>query len=142
MCVLDVHVNLNTGGLSSLITSGPRYGRLYAHSDTAIITDAVFRVQKGGHQRAVKQHVRNVHAFVRGETRLDEAIEPYLTDLHIHLSELVHIRYNPFLRDVFFRDDTEQAVTSAKLVLLNKHYMLALHPKPDIDGCHDRTSGD
>ena len=129
MPVLDVHVNLNTGGLSSLVTSGPRYGRLYAHSDSAIIAGATFRVQKGGRERAVLQQVRNVHAFVRGETRLDESVEQYLMDAGICRSQLVHVRYNPFLRDSFFRGDNEAPVTQADLVLLDKQYLLALNPR-------------
>lgn len=45
---LDVHVNLNIGGLSTKYISGKKYGWLYKHAQTAIIKDAVMRIQSGG----------------------------------------------------------------------------------------------
>ena len=128
MAIYDLHVNLNTGGLSALFTTGPRYGRLAAHSDTAIVTHAKFRVQKGGHARAVREKTRNVHAFVRGETVLHTDIYAYMANQGYRETDFVHVRYNPFDHDYFFRADNELPVTGADLVLLDKHYMLVLHP--------------
>ncbi len=121
--ILDVHVNLNTGGLSSKITSGKQYGRLYAHSQTALIRNAKFRVQEGGWKRAVKQKCRNVHAMVRGETTLDIDVSSF------NMSDMIRIRYNPFIHGYFFRADNEDKVRQADMVILDNHAMYALNPK-------------
>ena len=116
--ILDLHVNLNTGGLSAKHTSGKRYGRLYAHAQTAVIKKAVMRVQKGGHARAVAQKTRNVHAFVRGEAELDANISNLLSSGEFRLA-----RYNPFIADYFFDAETRQPIEAADTVVLDRHRM-------------------
>lgn len=119
----DVHVNLNIGGLSTKYISGKKYGRLYKHAQTAIIKDAVMRIQSGGHSRCISQGVRNVHAFVRGETMLDTNVLPILCSRHFEI-----VLYNPFEADHFFLAETNIKVTGAKIVVLKDKEMFAFKP--------------
>ena len=116
-------MNLNIGGLSTKYISGKKYGRLYKHAQTAIIKDAVMRVQSGGHSRCVSQGVRNVHAFVRGETMLDTNVLPILCSRHFEI-----VRYNPFEADHFFMAESNIKVTGAKIVVLQDKEMFAFKP--------------
>ena len=100
---LDVHVNLNIGALSAKYISGKKYGRLYKHAQTAIIKDAVMRIQKGGLSKTQATRTRNVHAFVRGETMLDTNVLALL-----YSRDFVIIRYSPFIENYFFIAKTKR----------------------------------
>lgn len=120
---LDVHVNLNIGGLSTKYISGKKYGRLYKHAQTAIIRDVVMRIQKGGLSKAQATRTRDVHAFVRGETTLDTNVLSMLCS-----KNFIIIRYNPFVADNFFIAKTKEIVTRAEIVVLQDKIMYAYKP--------------
>ena len=46
-------------------------GRVVEHTDQIVIDSPAFVVQKAGHERAVRERRRNVHAYVRGAPRSD-----------------------------------------------------------------------
>lgn len=58
-----VHRNLNRGCWSVL-----KQGKLQGHRHRMTLRDAEFRVRPGGFARMQREGVRNVHAFVVGET--------------------------------------------------------------------------
>jgi len=122
--VYDFHINLNNGKLSVKGTQKPKYGKLICHSETAIIYEATCRVQQGSYERAVREGVRNVHAFVRGYSELDTDISGYLTR-----KDLIRVRYNPFVCNFFFRVDSNQPVARADIVILDHHTMYAINPR-------------
>ncbi|MBK1666631.1 hypothetical protein CKO28_01055 [Rhodovibrio sodomensis] len=120
--VHDVYMNLHRGGLSVRAVKGPQRGRVQAWTPTAIVHEAVFRVQAGGQRRARHEGQRNVHAFVRGRVELRGCVLKHLLS-----PSTVRVRYNPFELDWFSAPDGRQ-IASADLVALHGSYMIAVNP--------------
>ena len=121
--LLDVYCNIHKKCISTLHTSGPRYGRLFRHANHVLIRNAVFRVRQGTRQKAVKTKTRSVHAFCRGEVDFDYDVAP-LVNRH----DAVRVRYQPFVRGEFFRPDTGESVYSADMVVIIGKFMVAFNP--------------
>ena len=121
--ILDVYCNLHKKCLSTLHTTGKQYGRLYQHARTVIITDAKFTVRKGGYRKALETQTRNVHALVRGECILDADIEALKRS-----KEAIPVRYNYKIMGSFFRADTMEPVTGARIVIIDGKKMWCFDP--------------
>lgn len=69
---VDVYYNLNKGSKNKPCYSVKSrekddYGKVVLHACELLVKDCKFVVRPSGHQRALEQEQRNVHAFVRGE---------------------------------------------------------------------------
>ena len=67
-------------------------GRVVAHVDSITLRNALFVVQRAGYERTVREKVRSVHAWVKGEI----ALLPERTTCPTTL-----VTYNPFRSDHF-----------------------------------------
>jgi len=121
--LFDLHVNLNTGGLSVLGTKKPYYGKVVKHCDTARVYNPTLRVRQGGNARAVKEKRRNVHAFVRGVADTAANVEAELKSSRYRV-----IRYNPFMHDYFFDAENEKKVIGGEIAVLKGKIMKILNP--------------
>ena len=82
-------------------------GRVIAHTDHVTLRNAHFVVQRSGYERTVRERVRCVHAWVRGEvTEMPNAASGAQT----------LVTYNPFRADHFRLLATGERIDSAPLV--------------------------
>lgn len=72
--------------------------RIVTHTGWLLLANAEFRVQPAGRERVRREKVKNVHAFVVGDT-----FDPNKLIIPVILStaEIRYIRYNPYLQDHF-----------------------------------------
>jgi len=85
-------------------------GRVIAHTEHVTLRNAHFVVQRSGYERTVREKVRSVHAWVRGEvTEASEglSVTPVL------------VTYNPFRVGHFVVRATGERIDSAPLVALS-----------------------
>ena len=82
-------------------------GRVVAHVDSITLRNALFVVQRAGYERTVREKVRSVHAWVKGEI----ALLPERTTCPTTL-----VTYNPFRADHFQVRETHERVDAAALV--------------------------
>ena len=82
-------------------------GKVISHPTIAIISDATFHVQQGGHARVISSGQRSVHAYIKGTLVTSDSIP----------SNLKRVYYNPFRSDKFELADGTQ-VTQATTVYL------------------------
>jgi hypothetical protein len=108
----DVYKNLQTGGYSIRSRETETYGQVVSHEDAVVVKDVDFVVNKAGRKKVLKEERKNVHAFVRG------CIAP-IDEWRLVEDEIIEIRYNPYEFKNFVNSDTETAVNSADIVLLN-----------------------
>lgn len=91
-------------------------GLVTAHLPLVVLRDCTFAVQPAGLRKVRATGVKNVHAFVRGETGTHEEWEA-VDEGH----NIWQVRYNPRVHDSFMRvmhmPNREQPIASAKLVL-------------------------
>jgi hypothetical protein len=95
-----------------------RTGRVYEHAPVVVSALHVgFVVQRAGHARVLRERVKNVHAFVRGDY-----LEPFedVAGWQEHAAEvgLVPVSYNPYKGPSFYRKDTGQDITEARAVIM------------------------
>lgn len=69
---VDVYYNLNKGSKDKPCYSiksreKENYGKVVAHACELIVNGCQFVIRPSGHERAVENQRRNVHAFVRGK---------------------------------------------------------------------------
>jgi len=69
---VDVYYNLNKGSKNKPCYSiksreTGSYGKVIAHACELIVNGCKFVIRPSGHERAVENQRRNVHAFVRGK---------------------------------------------------------------------------
>ena len=81
---VDVYRNLHLPGHHWSVRSR-RTGRVIGREQKVVVANVSFVVNHGGRDRAQREGVRNVHAFVRGTLRPVE-----------HVGELVAVTYSPF----------------------------------------------
>lgn len=83
-------------------------GKVIAHMDELVLKDCVFRVQKAGRARVLKEKRKNVHAYIKGTIVYDGA----LVDAH-------DATYNPYKADHFFLKKSKKRLDNADYVLFN-----------------------
>ena len=82
-------------------------GRVVAHVDHVTLVNAHFVVQRSGYERTVRERVRCVHAWVRGEvTKIPNTAS----------CTQALVTYNPFRADHFQVSATGERIDSAHLV--------------------------
>jgi hypothetical protein len=86
---VQVYRNLNQPGVTWSVRDA-QTGRVVAHEHSITLSDVRFHVQPAGQQRARREQVRNVHAYIAGHPVLD------LPDLPWRAA-----RYHPFTTDHF-----------------------------------------
>lgn len=123
-----VFKNLNKGCLSILATSGEYRGKVIAYANAVLIRQCEFIVSEKSRQRAVKEGVRNVHAFCQGElVDLDLIETRYPVEMpetpwvggHEDLTPR-RVRYNPFYKATFFDAATEEPIYRSNLALIDR----------------------
>lgn len=82
-------------------------GRVVAHLDQVLITDAKFQVGEGGRQRVLKETRKNVHAYVIGEMEVG------------FIKKGVEVTYNPYLYKNFVTEIDKKPVRFAKRAFLS-----------------------
>ena len=82
-------------------------GRVIAHTDHVTLVNAHFVVRRSGYERTVRERVRCVHAWVRGEVTQIPNTASCAQAL---------VTYNPFRADHFVIMATGERIDSAHLV--------------------------
>jgi hypothetical protein len=72
--------------------------------------DVEFRVSEAGRQRAIKDHQRNVHAYMVADNY--ERIGKY--DVVLVDSGMIPVTYNPFKNNTFVNANTGEPILTAK----------------------------
>ena len=79
-------------------------GRVVKHVDFIAIHNAKFVVRPAGRAKVLKEQRKNVHAFVRGETKIAGTFKAMMEGPR-DLECTGHISYNPYKSDTFMHDD-------------------------------------
>jgi hypothetical protein len=80
-------------------------GKPVRHAMRVTLRDARFVVQRGGYERTVREHVKRVHAMVRGRVVADEPTGAGIA-----------VTYNPYRADHFQARATGERVDTAAVV--------------------------
>ena len=88
-----------------------QYNKVVAHYDECILVDCDFKILSSGKERAMREQVRNVHAFIRGYI-FKEPMN-FIQD-----KDLVEVTYNPFCNMGFYRIDNNEEIDRSKSVFL------------------------
>lgn len=107
--------------------AGPRRGLVQAYANAVAVEDARFMVSEAGRQRVLRERVKNVHAHVRGATRIliDESGD--VTGLQSEMESLVRdglieaVGYNPYYTPTFINRATRAPVFEAAQVVVIGH---------------------
>ena len=110
---VKVYRNLHKDQWSLMAADGPEKGRVIGYGQEVLILDPRLTVSEAGRQRAVREHRRNVHAFVVGT----------VGDLQQLRGPLYRVRYNPF-RASCFTDALQNCVHRARQALLDREGFL------------------
>jgi hypothetical protein len=104
---VEVYWNLHKNCYSVRALSGPRRGRVVAHTFLIDLADVSFAVGAKGRQRIVNGEPKNVHAFIRGTViaSRDGCVHPY-----------EEVTYNPRKYASFVRKADESSITRANIV--------------------------
>ena len=92
-------------------------GLVIDHKDNIHIQDATLVVRPAGRKKVLQEQRKNVHAFIRGTTsdatlsRQDYLPKLILTD---------QITYNPYKYDSFVLTESEEPITHAKHIYLDR----------------------
>lgn len=101
-------------------------GKVFAHGDTVMVTDARFKVRAAGRQEVLRTRRKNVHAFVTGVS----VAGSWRDADHLAIAEMdrsgppTQVRYDPYQFGHFFSYESgpfggeEHPVYSASKVLL------------------------
>src|SRR5438093_2469132 len=94
-----------------------RTKKVIAHTPEVALTDVVFKVSEAGRQRVLREHRKNVHAWVRG-TLVEQSLYHWnmLARLKGHPSDL-QIVYGPYKMDWFSVVGTGARMESARLAV-------------------------
>jgi len=111
---VEVYRNLNRKGVVWSIKQGTL---VVGHAHVVSLSDAIFKVNISGQQRARRDKVRNVHARIVG----------YIKQLFIEKETSQKIYYNPYTTDYFsikvsneFIHNVHEACLNQKGVIINK----------------------
>lgn len=102
------------------------HGRVFQHTDNAVLRDARFVVQAAGRARVQRERRKNVHALVRGEYVGAWAVDPASRDGH---PDWVAVTYDPYGAPTFVAKATGAPIVGADLVWLNPRGCFAWHPR-------------
>jgi hypothetical protein len=105
-----IYFNLHRRLFSVKAMEGEFKGRVVAHVDRALLSNATFKVSQAGRQRVLREKKKNVHAGVVGN---------WETVQHYTGRGLTAITYNPYKYSSFVTRDEEKPVTSSPLVALS-----------------------
>ncbi len=100
---VEVYRNLHKQRFSVRALEGPKKGQVILHTDSVLLKDAEFVVQKCGQERVRREGKKYVHAFVRGEVR---AVSSFAANTLKGLARSRTIKmnqftYNPYEHDTF-----------------------------------------
>jgi hypothetical protein len=92
-------------------------GKVISHPTIAVISNATFHVQQGGHARVISSGQRSVHAYIKGTLINSDSIP----------SNLKRVYYNPFRSNKFELEDGTEITQAARVYLLDdkKAYITA-----------------
>ena len=82
-------------------------GRVVAHADRVVLSEAVFKVSEAGRQRVLLTRQKNVHAGVVGVLESGSGVR----------RPRCRVRYNPYFHSTFV-DMSGRTVSSAGLVVM------------------------
>lgn len=90
------------------------------YAGTLVLTDATFVVQPAGLARFRVEGQKNVHAFVRGENKIEQVYQSKTLDMHTREMTETYARvgYNPARDTSFVVVETGMPVSQAKRVVL------------------------
>ena len=92
---------------------GNKSGRVEAHTSGAIgLRNATLVVQPAGRERVLREHRKNVHAFVKGEIRNDGK------NIADQIASYREVVYNPYKHTTFIEKVSGKPMHHAKNVLL------------------------
>ena len=63
---VKVYFNLHKKLFSVVALEGDKKGKVIKHTDSIDLSMPIFRVQKAGRERVLKEKKKNVHAYVTG----------------------------------------------------------------------------
>lgn len=108
-----VYYNLHRGVWSVRALSGPARGRVIAHSDHVVLSQAHGRVSKAGRERVLREKRKNVHAGIVGTLQaLDKPCGFFEAGLPVS--------YNPYKYENFVYQHNEQPFEGADWAVLSK----------------------
>jgi hypothetical protein len=110
-----VYFNLHKRCFSIKALEGAMKGRVIAHRDQALLSDAKFKVSEAGRQRVLKEKRKNVHAGVVGDW-IDSSGD-YATIDAVAINGSA-ITYNPYKYSTFVHLYGEHPIGLARLVAL------------------------
>lgn len=95
---VKVYFNLHKKLFSVVALEGDKKGKVIEHTDSIDLSMPIFRVQKAGRERVLKEKKKNVHAYVTGykcKLKSDKEIAK------IGDYEWVKASYNPYKNESF-----------------------------------------
>ena len=122
---IEVYYNLHKQLFSVKSRQKDDYGKVIRHTLGVVIISPTFAVRQAGRLKVLKEKVKNVHAFVRGEELLDYIIPSGNRRL---------VTYNPYKHEHFVFTDTEERIYSADMAILTQS-----GDKPVIEVFNGRT---
>ena len=88
-------------------------GKLINHTSFIHLKDAKLVVQPGGRARVLRDRVKNVHAFIKGEMTTPSECLCNRIPMEIH-----QIKYDPYKNESFIITTTEEPIYYADHVML------------------------
>ena len=119
---VKVYRNLHKDTWSLMAADGPERGRVIGYADQVELDAPELRVGEASRQRAVREGVRNVHAFVVGTLLPNRSIQ----------SPLYRVRYNPF-RASCFHSNLGTCIFQGGSALLDRAGALWMDVSPDTE---------
>ena len=111
-----VYFNLHRKLFSIKALEGNMKGRVIAHRQSVLLSDATFKVSEAGRQRVIREQRKNVHAGVSGSWYGDDVDGKATAFITINGSAIM---YNPYKYSTFVHLYGEHPITSARNVALN-----------------------
>lgn len=123
----DTYLNLNKGCLSIRSATGADRGRVWKYAEAVEVAEARFVVQEGGRQRVIRNRCKEVHAWVRGVTRVlvDEGQDfgrllAYWQKACLQ-GRALDVAYNPYYTPTFVvRDAGVPVYGAARVIIIGK----------------------
>lgn len=97
----DVYWNLHRDCFSVRVPGHPVF-----HTNSVVLRNARFVVQRGGWERTVRERVKRVHAVVRGE----------IVEARRKSRDLIAVTYNPYRADHFQVRASGKQIVEAQFV--------------------------
>ena len=104
-CYFNLHKRL-----FSVQTKTDKGWRVWRHLDDVCLTNVVFKVSEAGRQRVIREHKKNVHAFIEGDLHGNCGFNPS--------GESHEITYNPYKHPQFYskNENSYLPITKAKAI--------------------------